>query len=239
MTETVQPFALRRSADRGGFDFGWLRTRHTFSFGDYFDPEWSGFSDLLVINEDIVRPGQGFPTHGHRDMEILTWVIEGAIEHQDSIGNGEILRPGEIQRMSAGSGLRHSEFNPSAAEALHLLQIWIQPARRREKPGYEQKPYDPRSLVDRLALIASPAGEGGTVSIGQDARLLAGRLSEATPIVHEVKPGRSAWIQVVKGRVETGGFELEVGDGLGIRTAQSLAIVALEPSEILVFDLRG
>lgn len=239
MTEGVNPFVLRQSDDRGGFDFGWLRTRHTFSFGDYHDPEWMGFSDLLVINEDRVRPGEGFPTHGHRDMEILTWVIEGALEHRDSLGNGEILRPGEIQRMSAGSGIRHSEFNPSDTEGLHLLQIWIQTAHRGDRPSYEQKPYDPQDLRDKLALIASPLGQGGIVSIHQNARLLAGRLSEATPVVHEVKPGRSAWIQVVKGRVETGGFELEAGDGLGVRLAQPLAIVAQEPSEILVFDLRG
>jgi redox-sensitive bicupin YhaK (pirin superfamily) len=232
MTETVNPFVLRKGGDRGEFDFGWLRTRHTFSFGDYRDPEWTGFSDLLVINEDRIGPGGG-------DMEILTWVVEGALEHRDSLGNGEILRPGEIQRMSAGSGVRHSEANPSDTEGLHLLQIWIQTAHRGDRPSYEQKPCDPQDLRDKLALIASPAGEGGAVSIHQDVRLLAGRLSEGTPVVHEVKAGRSAWIQVVKGRVETGGFELEAGDGLGVRLAQPLAIVAQEPSEILVFDLRG
>jgi quercetin 2,3-dioxygenase len=229
---------LRRSGGRGHFDFGWLDTRHTFSFGDYFDPDWVEFSDLRVINEDRIAPGKGFGLHGHRDMEILTWVLEGAVEHRDGLGNGEILRPGEIQRMTAGSGIRHSETNPSETDPLHLLQIWIQPGQKSSRPSYEQKVVDPALLSNRLGLVAGPPGSGAAVAIGQDARLLVGRLLPGASTAHTWEGGRSAWIHVARGVVELDGIRLESGDAVGIVDPGTLVLQAIEASEILAFDLR-
>jgi len=228
---------VRRARDRGGFDFGWLDTRHTFSFGEYHDPAWSGFSVLRVLNEDRVRPGQGFGMHGHRDMEILSWVLEGAIEHRDSLGNGEVLRPGEIQRMSAGSGIRHSEFNPSADAPLHFLQIWILPDAPGGAPSYEQKMVDPARLDGIFGLVASPDGREGSVRIRQDAMLSIARLKAGGGASIGLRPGRRAWVQVSRGSAEIAGQALSAGDGAAASGESALAFGAQEDSEILVFDL--
>jgi len=229
---------LRKAQARGGFDFGWLDTRHTFSFGEYNDPSWMGFSDLRVINEDRVQPGKGFGMHGHRDMEIVSWVLEGAIEHQDSLGNGEILRPGEIQRMSAGTGIRHSEFNPSASEPLHFLQIWILPATKADEPGYEQKTVPAEALRDGFCLVAGPESGSHTVAIAQDAKIFAARPGLGMHLSKDIPAGRCAWIQVTRGRVRVGEFELMAGDGAGIVGTHTVVLEALEPAEFLWFDLR-
>ena len=228
---------VRPAAERGGFDFGWLDTKHTFSFGEFHDPDWSGFSVLRVLNEDRVLPGQGFGTHGHRDMEILTWVLEGAIEHKDSLGNGEVLRPGEIQRMSAGTGIRHSEFNPSADSALHFLQIWIVPARPGIPPSYEQKVVDPALLEGIFGVVASPDGRGGSVRIQQDATLSIARLKAGREATIALGEGRAGWVQVARGATELAGHELTAGDGVAVRGETRLSFRASADSEILVFDL--
>lgn len=238
MSELDTTQILRKSDDRGHFDFGWLNTYHTFSFGEYFDADWVEFSDLRVINEDRVAPGKGFGMHGHRDMEILTWVLEGAIEHRDSLGNGEILRPGEIQRMTAGLGIRHSETNPSDTDPLHLLQIWIQPGQRSSRPSYEQRAVDPASISNRFGLVAGPPGSGATVTIGQDALLHIGRFLSGTSTAHTWEAGRSAWIHVARGAVEVDGMRLVAGDALGTVDPGTVMIQAIEPSEVLAFDLR-
>ncbi len=230
---------LRRGDERGHFDFGWLNTFHSFSFGDYHDSDWMGFSDLRVINEDWIAPGKGFGMHGHRDMEIVTWVLEGAIEHRDSLGNGEALRPGEIQRMTAGSGIRHSEANPSPTESLHLLQIWLLPSRLSSVPSYEQKVVDPSAMENQFALVAGPEGSNATVSIGQDAKIFVGRFLTGAKVSKIWNPNRSAWIQVTKGAVEIAGVRLVASDALGLVSPGEVMIEILEPSEILAFDLRG
>lgn len=230
---------VRPAAERGHFDFGWLDTFHSFSFGDYADSRWMGFSDLRVINEDRLEPGGKFGMHGHRDMEILTWVLEGAIEHQDSLGNGEVLRPGEIQRMTAGSGIRHSEANPSDAERLHLLQIWLLPAARSTQPSYEQKAVDPESMVNKFAKVAAPPGEEGVVSIGQDASLYVARIEAGQNVALSWKSDRAAWIQIAKGSVRVDDLVLEQGDGLAVSVPGTLSFEALEPAEVLAFDLRA
>jgi len=237
MTNTATKI-LRPATERGHFDFGWLDTYHTFSFGDYADGAWMGFSDLRVINEDRIAPGGAFGMHGHRDMEILTWVLAGAIGHSDSLGNGEILRPGEIQRMTAGYGIRHSEANPSQTEPLHLLQIWILPAQRGTKPSYEQKAVDPVAMGNRFALVAAPEHEEGVVQIGQDARLSVARLERSSSVSHTWAEGRSAWIQVARGAVVVDGTRLGQGDGLALVDPGTLVFEALEDAEILAFDLR-
>jgi len=228
---------MRRAQDRGRFDFGWLDTRHTFSFGEYHDPQWSGFSVLRVLNEDRVRPGQGFGMHGHRDMEILSWVLEGAIEHRDSLGNGQVLRPGEIQRMSAGSGIRHSEFNPSAESSLHFLQIWIVPKAPGGEPSYDQRMVDPARLDGIFGLVASPDGREGSVRIQQDATLSIARLKAGGEASIDMGPGRKAWVQVSRGSAETAGMVVSAGDGMAVGEEIHLGFRALEDSEILVFDL--
>jgi quercetin 2,3-dioxygenase len=228
---------VRPAAERGGFDFGWLDTKHTFSFGEYYDPDWSGFSVLRVLNEDRVLPGQGFGMHGHRDMEILSWVLEGAIEHRDSLGNGEILRPGEIQRMSAGTGIRHSEFNPSEDSPLHFLQIWIQPSRPGNVPSYEQKAVDPARLDGVFGVVASPDGRDGSVRIQQDATLSIARLKAGRSAAVAMGEGRSGWVQVARGSAVTAGQNLSAGDGMAVRGEKTLEFVASTDAEILVFDL--
>jgi redox-sensitive bicupin YhaK (pirin superfamily) len=227
----------RRSDDRGHFDFGWLETRHSFSFGDYFDAAQMGFRSLRVINEDVVRPGSGFPTHGHRDMEILTWVLEGALEHKDSLGTGSVIRPGEIQRMSAGTGVRHSEFNASKSADVHFLQIWIVPERAGIAPSYEQRGFDAAERTNALRLLASPDGRDGSVRVHQDARLYVATAESGREIRHALAPGRHAWVQVSRGRVQLGKLELAAGDGASISGEEELVLRAKEASEVLVFDL--
>jgi redox-sensitive bicupin YhaK (pirin superfamily) len=229
--------SVRKAIDRGLTNIDWLKSRHTFSFGEYYDPKEQGFSDLRVINEDWVAPGAGFPTHSHRDMEIITYVVEGAVQHKDSMGNGSIIRPGDVQRMSAGTGVTHSEYNPSKAEELHLLQIWILPDRRGHNPGYEQREIGDAEKRGRLRLIASPDGRDGSVSIHQDARLYAGIVESGKPIAVTLTPGRRGYLQVVKGAVNVNGVPLEAGDGARIAEESALEIGGREESEVLLFDL--
>jgi len=229
---------IRRSAERGGGDFGWLKTQHSFSFDTYHDPRFMGFRSLRVINEDWVQAGHGFPLHPHRDMEIITYVLDGAIEHQDSMGNGSIIRPGDGQRMSAGTGVRHSEANASKTEAAHLLQIWILPDRRGHEPGYEQKAFPEAEKRGRLRLIASPNGADGSVTIHQDARLYVSLLQPGQEVKHELGKGRYAWLQVARGAVELNGKSLTQGDGATISDEQQLIVKATKDAEVLLFDLR-
>jgi len=226
---------VRRAEERGHFDFGWLDTYHTFSFGDYYDPENMGFRSLRVINEDWVRGGGGFPPHPHRDMEIVTYVLQGALEHADSMGNGSIIKPGEAQRMSAGTGVVHSEKNASPIEPVHLLQIWIIPERRGLDPSYEQRLLS--GVKGRLAAVATPDGRDGSVRIHQDASILAAHLDKGEATEYALRPGRHAWVQVVRGPVSVNGERLERGDGASVSDVSRLALEALEPSHVLVFDL--
>ena len=229
---------LRPADQRGHFDHGWLDTRHSFSFGAYHDPEHMGFRDLRVINDDLVQPGQGFGTHGHRDMEILTYVLDGALEHKDSTGGGSILRPGDVQRMTAGRGIRHSEFNPTDDEELRLLQIWILPEREGLEPGYEEKNFPRTQRQGRLKLIASPGGEDDSLRIHQDVRVYAGILGAGERAEHEPAPGRHAWLQVARGRLRVGDLELMDGDGLAVSEEDKLELEGLEDAEVLLFDLK-
>jgi redox-sensitive bicupin YhaK (pirin superfamily) len=229
--------AIRRSADRGRTKIDWLDSRHTFSFGDYYDPAQSGFSTLRVINEDRVRPAGGFPTHGHRDMEIVTYVLEGALEHKDSLGNGSIIRVGEVQRMSAGAGITHSEFNHSQSEPVHFLQIWIVPAQRGIAPGYEQREIDLAKLRGALVPIATRDGRDKSVKIHQDAALSVAKLERGQTINIDLKLGRRGWIQVARGGVVINSKALAEGDGAAISDESKLSIVADSPAEVLFFDL--
>ncbi|MCE9595346.1 MAG: pirin family protein [Planctomycetes bacterium] len=225
---------IRKAAERGHFDFGWLDTFHSFSFGEYYDPAHMGFRALRVINEDRVEPGAGFPTHGHRDMEIVTYVLAGALEHKDSIGTGSIIRPGELQRMSAGRGVQHSEFNASKTEPVHLLQIWILPERSGAQPEYEQKRFD---LRNDLRLIASHDGRAGSVTIHQDAALYAARPTAGTIVRHELAKARHAWLQIAKGEIEIDGSKLVAGDGGAVSNVAQLELHATQDAEFLLFDL--
>jgi quercetin 2,3-dioxygenase len=227
---------IRPSNERGGGDYGWLNTRHTFSFDQYYDPKWIGFRSLRVINEDFVAPGGGFPMHPHRDMEIITYVLEGALAHKDSMGNGSIIRPGDGQRMSAGTGVRHSEANPSTKDPVHLLQIWIMPDNKGHEPGYEQKSFPEEEKRGRFRLIASPDGAEGSVTIHQDAKLYVSLLGPGQQVRHRLDRGRFGWLQVAKGSVELNGNALKHGDGAATDD-QELVIKAAEESEILLFDL--
>ena len=228
---------VRRAEERGHFNHGWLETYHTFSFDQYFDPRFMGFRSLRVINEDRVSPGRGFPTHGHRDMEIITYVLEGGLAHQDSMGNGSIIRPGEVQKMSAGTGVRHSEANPSADEPVHLLQIWIVPAETNIEPAYEQKKFGDEEKRGRLRLVGSPEGAEGAVTIRQDARLYATLLGPGERVTHELGADRHAWVQVARGRIELNGQTLRQGDGAAVSDEPGLTLVGTEPAEVLLFDL--
>jgi redox-sensitive bicupin YhaK (pirin superfamily) len=232
---------IRRSEDRGHFDHGWLDTRHTFSFADYRDQRFMGFSDLRVINEDRVKPGQGFGTHGHRDMEILSYVLEGELGHRDSMGNGSTIRPGEVQRMSAGTGVTHSEMNPSPEAPVHFLQIWILPAAQGIRPGYEQRTFPAEERRGRLRVLASADGRDGSVTIHQDASMLGAILAPGDRVRHEIPTGRVAWVQVARGEVSVNGQELRAGDGLSAvdETALSIAGGGTGDAEVLVFDLAG
>jgi redox-sensitive bicupin YhaK (pirin superfamily) len=228
---------VRRAADRGHSKLDWLDSRHTFSFADYFDPAHVAFSKLRVINDDRVAPGRGFGTHGHRDMEIVSYVVEGAIEHKDSLGTGSIIRPGDVQRMTAGTGVRHSEFNPSATEALRFLQIWIIPAAEGLSPGYEQRSFPPSERRGRLRLVASPDGREGSVTVHQDVLLFAGNLDGSETAKLALRPGRKAWTQVVRGAISVNGTRLEEGDGAAIQAEQELTFSQAAAAELLVFDL--
>ena len=228
---------IRKADARGHFDFRWLNTFHTFSFGEYYDPAFMGFRSLRVINEDFVHQGRGFPTHGHRDMEIITYILKGAVEHRDSMGNGSVIRPGDVQRMTAGTGVTHSESNPSREEAVHLLQIWILPNQEGLKPGYEQKLFTDAQKQGRLCLIASADGRGGSVTVHQDASVYATVLEAGEEVVHELAPGRHVWIQVARGAVTLNGERLEQGDGAAVSNEVKLEITGREAAEVLLFDL--
>jgi quercetin 2,3-dioxygenase len=230
---------IRRSRDRGHADHGWLDSHHTFSFADYNDAEHMGFRGLRVINEDRVQAGQGFGTHGHRDMEIISYVLDGALSHKDSLGTGSTIVPGDVQRMSAGTGVRHSEFNASKTDPVHFLQIWLLPDRPGHAPGYEQKRFDTDAKRGTLRLIASADGAAGSVSLHADARLYATVLEAGTAVTHTVKPGRHAWIHVAKGRVTASATTLEAGDGASTSDAGDIVIEGsgADPAEVLVFDL--
>ena len=228
---------IRKADRRGHFDFRWLNTFHTFSFGDYYDPAFMGFRSLRVINEDFVHSGRGFPTHAHRDMEIITYILEGSLEHRDSMGNGSVIRPGDVQRMTAGTGVSHSESNPSREQSVHLLQIWILPDQGGLKPGYEQKAFSDDQKQGRLCLVASEDGRDGSVTIHQDASVYATVLGEGNEVVHTVAPGRHAWLQVARGAVTVNGENLDQGDGAAVSNEESVAITGREAAEVLLFDL--
>jgi redox-sensitive bicupin YhaK (pirin superfamily) len=228
---------IRRSNERGGGDFGWLKTHHTFSFDTYRDPRFMGFRSLRVINEDWVQAGNGFPMHPHRDMEIITYLLEGALEHKDSLGNGSVIRPGDGQRMSAGTGVRHSEANASQTDAAHLLQVWILPDRNGHKPGYEQKSFPEAEKRGKLRLIAGPDGKDGSVTIHQDARLYVSLLEPGQEVKHELAEGRYAWLQVAKGSVELNGKKLNQGDGAAVSEERQLVVKGSSQAEVLLFDL--
>lgn len=228
---------LRKSKDRGHADHGWLSTYHTFSFADYHDPSQMGFRTLRVINEDRVAPGMGFGTHGHRDMEIISYVLEGALEHKDSLGNGEVLKPGEFQRISAGTGVRHSEFNPSATEPVHFYQIWLLPKTSGIQPGYEQKFFSEDEKRNKLRIVASPDGAEGSLTIHQDAKVYLSLLNPGKSVNHELLPGRHAWLQVLRGSVRVHGTLLETSDGLAVSDEPSLTVIGERPAEVMLFDL--
>ncbi|MFZ5441557.1 MAG: pirin family protein [Myxococcota bacterium] len=229
---------LRRAHERGGANHGWLDTRHTFSFADYFDPRHMGFRALRVLNDDRVTPGMGFGTHGHRDMEIVSYVLEGGLAHRDSLGNAGVIRPGDVQRMSAGTGVRHSEFNASATEGLHFLQIWILPAREGLAPSYEEKRFSDAEKQARLRLIASPDGAEGSVTLHADARLFVTRLGSGESVAHPLSPGRHAWVHVARGAVRLGASELREGDGAALSDEAAVMLEGVpEGGEVLVFDL--
>jgi redox-sensitive bicupin YhaK (pirin superfamily) len=229
---------VRRAAERGTANFGWLDSRHTFSFGHYYDPDHMGFGALRVINEDRVEPGRGFDTHGHQDMEIISYVLEGALEHRDSIGTGSVIRPGDVQVMSAGTGIRHSEFNHSKREPVHFLQIWVLPERRGLTPRYDQKSFPGAEKRDRLRLVASSDGRDGSLLIHQDADIYDALLSRGHAITHPLKAGRKSWVQVVGGAVEVNGKPALAGDGVAVEDEAALSITAgADDSEVLVFDL--
>lgn len=229
---------IRAAADRGHFNFGWLDTKHTFSFGQYRDPTQQGFSDLLVINDDIVQPGMGFGTHPHRDMEIFTYILSGALEHKDSMGTGSVIRPGDVQMMSAGTGIQHSEFNHSASELVHLLQIWIVPDRRGVAPRYQQVHFDAAEKRGRLRLIISPDSADGSLNVYQDVRVYAGLFDGAEHAELALAPQRHAYVHVARGTLEINGRRLSAGDGARIRNEGKLEFANGEDAELLVWDLR-
>ncbi len=229
---------VRRAKERGIANFGWLDSRHTFSFGEYYDPAQMGFGPLRVINEDRVSPGQGFGTHGHKDMEIISYVLEGALEHKDSIGTGSVIRPGDVQVMSAGTGIRHSEFNHSKTDPVHFLQIWVVPDRQGIAPRYEQKTFPDAEKRGRLRLVGSPHGRDGSVVIHQDVELFAALLNAGEKVTHTLAAGRRGWIQVMRGAAALDGHDLVAGDGAALTDEPGLSVTAkVDHTEILVFDL--
>jgi redox-sensitive bicupin YhaK (pirin superfamily) len=229
--------AVRRSSERGHFNHGWLDTHHTFSFAGYYDPLHMGFGPLRVINEDVVAPGGGFPTHPHRDMEIITYLLNGELEHRDSMGTGSVIRQGEVQRMTAGTGVTHSEFNHSKVAPVHLLQIWILPERSGLKPSYEQRAFPESDRRGRLRLVAARDGRDGAVTVHQDVQLYSGFIDTGHSIMQDLVAGRRAWLQVARGEVTLMGQALAAGDGAALTDEPTVTIVGCEPSEILLFDL--
>lgn len=228
---------LRKSGERGIANFGWLYSRHTFSFGHYYDPRHTGFGPLLVINEDEVQPARGFGTHGHKDMEIISYVLDGELAHKDSMGNGSVLRYGDVQRMSAGTGVTHSEFNHSESKGVHFLQIWIQPSAKGIAPGYEEKHFDTDSKRGRLRLIASPDGAEGSVTIHQDVHLYASLLNGEQQLTHELSEGRRAYLHLIRGTLTVNGERLQQGDAAKIADERLISISNAEAAEFLLFDL--
>ncbi|HEX7026376.1 MAG TPA: pirin family protein [Gammaproteobacteria bacterium] len=229
---------IRRSDQRGHANHGWLDSYHTFSFANYYDPAFLGFSDLRVINEDRVQPGRGFGAHSHRDMEIISYVLEGALEHRDSMGNSSVIRPGDVQRMTAGTGVTHSEYNASSTEVVHFLQIWLLPDRPGYSPGYEQKHFPPEEKRNKLRLIASPDGRDGSVGIHQDACLYSALLDAGAEVGHEFAAGRNGYLHLVRGAATVNGRRLQGGDGVAIQDEACLVLQADEEAEALLFDLR-
>ena len=229
--------SIRQAAARGHADHGWLRSFHTFSFADYYDAAFMGFRTLRVINEDRVEPGKGFATHGHENMEILSYVIDGALEHRDSLGNGSVIRPGDVQRMSAGTGVRHSEFNPSDTTPVHFLQIWIVPAQRDLAPSYEQRTVPAAEKHNVLGLLASQDGRAGSVTIHQDVSVYATLLDPARRITHRLGPGRHAWVQIARGALTVNGIALAAGDGAALSGEPTLELAADTSAEAVIFDL--
>jgi quercetin 2,3-dioxygenase len=228
---------IRPASERGHGQHGWLDTRHTFSFSDYYDPRHMGFRVLRVINEDRVAAGQGFGTHGHRDMEIITYVLEGALGHKDSLGNGSVLRPGEFQCMTAGTGMRHSEFNPSKSEPVHFYQIWLLPKQKGLPPRYDQRAFPEEERRGKLRVVASPNGRDGSLTVHQDAQVLLASLAAGERVAHELAPGRHAWLQVLRGSVQLNGVPLATSDGAAVSNESSLTVLGTEPCEVMLFDL--
>jgi redox-sensitive bicupin YhaK (pirin superfamily) len=230
-------FSIRKSSDRGHFDHGWLDTYHTFSFGDYYDPAQMGFRSLRVMNEDRVAPGMGFGMHGHRDMEIVTYVLSGELQHRDSLGSGEVLRPGEFQHMTAGSGIRHSEFNPSAVEPVHLYQIWLLPRSSGLKPSYSQKVFAAEGRSGRWQLVASPDGADDSLKIEQDARIYLAVLQPNSKLEFGIDASRHTWLQVLRGSISVNGNALSAGDGVAVSQEPQLTLDSTAPAEVMLFDL--
>ena len=230
---------LRSAGDRGAANHGWLNSKHTFSFGHYYDPKFMGVGPLRVINEDRVKPSAGFPTHGHEDMEIISYVLEGALEHKDSIGTGSVIRPGEVQRMTAGTGIRHSEYNHSDREPVHFLQIWIVPERNGLKPGYEQKDFPAADKRGNLRLVGSRDGRKGSVTIHQDVDLYAGLFDGEEKTTLPLREGRVAWVQVARGEIDVAGLHLAAGDGATIKNVSDITFENGANAEVLVFDMTS
>ncbi|AWJ86626.1 quercetin 2,3-dioxygenase (plasmid) [Azospirillum sp. TSH58] len=228
---------IRNRDERGAVNMGWLNSKHSFSFGHYYDPAHMGFRALRVINDDRVIPGAGFPTHGHADMEIVSYVLDGALEHKDTLGTSSVIRPGDVQRMSAGSGIRHSEYNASKKDPVHFLQIWILPNEEGMVPGYEQKAFEREEKQGRLRLVGSQDGRDGSVTIHQDVDLYATLLDEGDSVTHELRPGRHAWVQVARGQVRLNGTVLKEGDGAAISNESALTLDGVVSAEVLLFDL--
>jgi quercetin 2,3-dioxygenase len=229
--------SIRRAADRGHANHGWLDSHHTFSFADYYDPAHMGFRGLRVINDDRVTGGQGFGTHPHRDMEIISYVLDGALAHRDSTGTGATIRPGDVQRMSAGTGVLHSEFNASPHDEVHFLQIWLMPAKRGIQPSYEQKTFSDADKRGTLRLVASPDGADGSLTINADARVYAGVLAAGDTAELALVPARGAWVQVARGKVRVNGTELGEGDGIALEDERRIALEGVDEAEVLAFDL--
>jgi quercetin 2,3-dioxygenase len=236
-TQETNMIRVRKAAERGHFDHGWLDTYHTFSFSRYYDPRHMGFRALRVINEDWVSPGRGFGQHPHENMEIITYVLEGGLAHRDSLGTGSVIRPGELQRMTAGTGITHSEANPSPTEPVHLYQIWLLPEHQGLEPSYEQQAFPAAERHNRLRLVASPDGADGSLTIRQDARVLLATLDQDRQVSHTLRQGRHAWLQVLRGAVDLNGQALAAGDGAALSEESGLAILAGGPSEVMLFDL--
>lgn len=236
--EVAVTLRIRKADERGHADFGWLDSRHTFSFGAYHDPRHMGFGPLRVINDDRVAPGGGFAQHGHSDMEIVSYVLEGALEHKDSLGTGSVIRPGDVQRMSAGTGIRHSEYNGSKTDPVHFLQIWIIPERRGIAPGYEQRAFDAEEKAGKLRIVASRDGRDGSVTINRDADIYATLLDAGQSVTHELKAGRGARLQVARGSVVLNGERLDEGDGASAEAPGPLTLAGVGGAEVLLFDMK-